>query len=106
MSKKTFSIFDWTGKRLFNGLTKPTFEEAWEYVLSQYVGNHMELVPVTIDQLKHIREEGSPQYLVRIGRMVFLASCMPPDADGMAFYHEGELINVDRADEILEVKLS
>lgn len=29
---KTFGVFDWTGKRLFNGKTWDTFLDAWEAV--------------------------------------------------------------------------
>ena len=32
MAEKKFGIFDWTGKRKFDGATRPTFQEAWEIV--------------------------------------------------------------------------
>ena len=32
MSKPQFGVFDWTGKRLFNGKSWDSFEDAWEAV--------------------------------------------------------------------------
>lgn len=90
-----------TAKRVLKkeGHFEGSFEDAWKWILSKYSALEMKLVPVTG------RVEPDRQYLVRIGSVVFVSAVYSVLSKPM-FSHEHNWIPVDKADEILEIRLS
>lgn len=71
------------------------FEDAWKEILDEYSATKMELVPISKDQVK----EG-PQYVVRIGSVVFIASLCK-----FGFLQHHDWYKPEEVDEVLEIHL-
>lgn len=83
-----------------------TFEEAWEEVLAQYRATKMELVTITADQVRSLRETDT-EYLVRIGRTVFIAWAMESrKGDELVLRHSTDSFALNEVDEIFEIRVS
>ena len=78
-----------------------TLDEAWADCLAEYSAKKMDLVPAT-------KAKEGDTYLVRIGRVVFVATARRLRDEGLVFYYweTHEWLPTDAADEIVEIRLS